>query len=99
MEFYSPEFIATTLRPRKLNGGSKLGGKDPNGVYVGKRVIVVGAGSRKGYKGLIKATSPNGDAWVELEACQQRVEQMRIDHLAILCVFLICFDDRKLTDQ
>ena len=76
----------TTLRPR-TSKGSKLGPKNPNAVYIGKRVIAVGVNNHwKGYKGRIKDTDPSGNAWVELDARQQHVHQFKIDQLAFLCV-------------
>jgi transcription elongation factor len=64
-------------------GGERLGGRDPNEVYIGKRVTVVGAGLYKGYKGLIKTTTPNGMARVELDARLQSCVEVQISHLAI----------------
>ena len=88
IEFYSSDFIVTTLRPRRSKG-SKLGAKNPNAVYIGKRVIAVGMNNHwKGYKGRIKDTNPSGDAWVELDARQQQVQQFKINQLAFLCVTL-----------
>jgi hypothetical protein len=86
--FYDSDFILTTLRPR-TSEGSKLGPKDPNAVYIGKRVIAVRILNHwKGYKGRIKDTDPAGNAWVELDARQQDVQQIKLDHLAFLCVTL-----------
>ncbi|KAF8960609.1 hypothetical protein BDZ97DRAFT_1921993 [Flammula alnicola] len=90
--FYSSDFVATTLRPRNPKLRNQLGGKDPNGVYKGKRVIVIGSHAWKGYKGLIKDTSPLGKAWVELEACLQRVVELSLGDLAFLHP-----DERSLT--
>lgn len=77
-----------TLRPR-TSKGSKLGPKNPNAIYIGKRVIAVGEKNHwKGYKGRIKDTDPSGNAWVELDARQQEVQQFKIKQLAFLCVAL-----------
>jgi len=64
-------------------GGERLGGRDPNEVYIGKRVTVVGASPYKGYKGLIKTTTPNGMARVELDARLHSCVDVQISHLAI----------------
>ena len=71
-----------------MSEGYKLGPKNPNAVYIGKRVIAVGINNWKGYKGHIKDTDPAGNAWVELDARQQQVQQIKIGHLAFLCVTL-----------
>ncbi|KAJ3503180.1 hypothetical protein NLJ89_g8551 [Agrocybe chaxingu] len=42
--------------------------KDPNAIYIGKRIQVVGKSVYKGYKGSIKNTNAKGTAWVELDA-------------------------------
>lgn len=87
VEFYEDDFITTTLRPRKARARKRnLGPKDPNSVYIGKHVLVVDRNAWKGYKGLIKNTSPDGRAWVELEAqliAGKRVQVIKIDHLAM----------------
>jgi transcription elongation factor len=64
-------------------GGERLGGRDPNDVYIGKRVRVVGGSFYKGYKGLIKTTTPNGMARVELDARLESRVEVQISHLAI----------------
>jgi ethanolamine utilization protein EutQ (cupin superfamily) len=64
-------------------GGERLSGRDPNDVYIGKRVTVVGGSLYKGYKGLIKTTTPTGMAQVELDACLQSRVDVQISHLAI----------------
>ena len=66
-----------------MAGGKRLGGRDPNDVYIGKRVIVVGGNPYKGYEGLIKTTTPNGVARVELTARLQNCVEIPISHLAI----------------
>jgi transcription elongation factor len=83
LQFHSSDFISSTLRPRKVAGGERLGGRDPNEVYIGKRVKLVGASFYKGYKGLIKNTTPNGMARVELDARLQGSVEVQISHLAI----------------
>jgi len=64
-------------------GGKRLGGRDPNDVYIGKRVKVVGGNHYKGYEGLIKTTTPSGVAWVELTARLQTRVEIPISNLAI----------------
>jgi len=92
--FYNSDFILTTLRPR-TSEGSKLGPKNPNAVYIGKRVIAVGLSNHwKSYKGRIKDTDPAGNAWVELDARQQQVQRIKIDKLAFLCVNLTSIKPR-----
>ena len=59
-------------------------GYDPNKIYHGKRVIVVGETPYKSYKGIIKSTNPDGLAWVELEARQQQVVKFALESLALL---------------
>ena len=66
-----------------MAGGERLGGQDPNEVYIRKRVMVVGASPYKGYKGLIKTTTPNGTARVELDARLHSCVEVEISHLAI----------------
>ena len=69
-----------------MSKGSKLGPKNPNAVYIGKRVITVGFLNHwKGYKGHIKDTDPSENAWVKLNAHQQQVQQFKINELAFLC--------------
>ena len=94
--FYNSDLIFTTLRPR-TSKGYKLGPKNPNAVYIGKRVIAVGILNHwKGYKGRIKDTDPAGNAWVELDARQQQVRQMKIEHLAFLYVTLTFRQDERI---
>lgn len=61
-------------------------GRDPNSVYVGLRVCVVRTSIYKGYRGIIKNTTVDGNAWVELEACQQRKEWIPLHGLSIMWV-------------
>lgn len=61
-----------------------LQGQDPNKIYHGKRVIMLGDMPYKSYKGTIKTTNPDGYAWVELEACQQQVVKFSLENLALL---------------
>jgi hypothetical protein len=85
IEFFSPPFILT-LRRRTQRHLSDLKGEDPNKIYVGKRVMVVGRHQYKSYKGTIKTTHPAGDAWVELDALygQQKVIKFTLCDLALL---------------
>ena len=46
--------------------------------------MVVGRHQYKSYKGTIKITNPTGDAWVELEALQQKMVQVTLHDLALL---------------
>lgn len=86
-EFHEDDFITTTLRPRKASARRhNLGPKDPNSVYIGKSVIIVDRNHFKGYKGLIKDTSPDGHAWVELEAiliAHRCTQVFKIEHLVM----------------
>ncbi|KAF9474831.1 hypothetical protein BDN70DRAFT_815019 [Pholiota conissans] len=60
------------LQPRgEYSKWGKLGERNPNDVYIGKRVMIIGSHQLKGYKGGIKTTTPEGDAFVELDACLQ----------------------------
>lgn len=81
--FHNKPFI-TTLRRRKPTEDYILRGQDPNKIYHGKRVIVVGDTPYKSYKGMIKTTNPDGYAWVELEARQQQVVKFYLENLALL---------------
>lgn len=83
VEFHNRPFI-TTLRKRKPIGDSLLRGQDPNKIYLGKRVVVVGGTSYKAYRGTIKTTNPDGYAWVELDARQQQVVKFALEGLALL---------------
>jgi len=46
--------------------------------------MVVGRHQYKSYKGTIKITNPAGDAWVELDALQQKMVQLTLSDLALL---------------
>jgi len=83
VELYNRPFI-TTLKRRKATIGTSLGGQDPNKIYHGKRVIVIGDSHFKSYKGSIKYTNPDRQAWVELEARQQQIVQFSLENLALL---------------
>lgn len=83
IEFHNRPFI-TALRKRKPTDDFLLRGRDPNKIYHGKRVIVIGDTPYKSYKGTIKSTNPEGFAWVELEARQQQVVKFRLESLALL---------------
>lgn len=81
--FYNSPFI-TTLRKRTVVGDIKSRGHDPNKIYRGKRVIVVGGNSYKGYKGIIKDTTLEGYAWVELDVRLQQPEKISLNGLTFL---------------
>lgn len=51
--------------------------------------MVVGRHQFKSYKGTIKITNPAGDAWVEVDALQQKLVQLTLSDLALLCVIAI----------
>jgi len=59
-------------------------GHDPNKIYRGKRVVVVGGNRYKAYRGVIKDTTLEGYAWVELDARLQQPEKFSLDGLALL---------------
>jgi hypothetical protein len=83
--FYNSPFL-TTLRKRTVSRDDKLH-DDPNKIYHGKRVIVVGGHRYKTYKGYIKNTNIEGYAWVELDALfQNQLEKISLDSLAFLWV-------------
>ena len=82
LEFHKQPFI-TALRRRKPTNSTLLRGLDPNWIYHGKRVIIIGETHYKSYKGIIKHTNPDGHAWVELEAQQQQVK-LPLENLALL---------------
>jgi len=83
IEFFSPPFVLT-LRGRTQHNISAFKGEDPNKVFIGKRVMVVGRHQYKSYKGTIKITHPAGDAWVELDALQQKIVRFTLSDLALL---------------
>lgn len=83
VEFHNRPFI-TTLRRRKPFTGPLLAGRDPNRIYHGKRVVVIGGTHYKSYKGIVKDTHPDGQAWVELEARQQQIVKFPLENLALL---------------
>lgn len=83
--FYNNPFI-TTLRKRTPVGNIKSQGDDPNKIYHGKRVVVVGGNVYKSYRGIIKDTNVEGYAWVELDARLQHLEKISLDGLALLWV-------------
>ena len=67
--FHDDDPTTTTLRPRQeRRRWCPLGPRDPNQVYIGKDVVVINKSRWKGYRGIIKSTSPDGLAWVELQA-------------------------------
>ena len=83
IEFFSPPFIQT-LRRRAQRNLSSLKGEDPNKIFIGKWIMVVGRHQYKSYKGTIKITNPAGDAWVKLDALQQKMVKLTLCDLALL---------------
>lgn len=84
VEFYTPAHI-NTLKPRdEYPKWGKLGGKNPNDIYIGKRVVVIGKHIFKGYKGTIKTTTPGGFAHVQLDSRVQQTIEVELVDLAIL---------------
>ena len=86
--FREDEVTLNTLRPRKEDNrsGCRLGPRDRNSVHIGKHVLVINKSQWKGYKGIIKSTSPDGFARVELQAtliAHQRTQVIRLDQLAM----------------
>ncbi len=73
------------LRPRdEYAKWGKLGGENPNDVYNSQRVIVIGNHQFKGYKGLIKSTTPDGYAFMELDSRLQQRYKIKLLDLACL---------------
>jgi len=60
--------------------------QDPYKVYHEKRVIIVGETHYKSYKGIVKTTSLDGYAWVQLEARQQETIKVPVNQIALLWV-------------
>ncbi|KAF8869080.1 hypothetical protein CPB84DRAFT_1755471 [Gymnopilus junonius] len=83
LDFHDGDFIMLTLRVRRPGRNVKLGERDPNEVYIGKQIIVHGTHRLKGYRGLIRATTPNGVASVEVNATH-KVEKIEFAYLAIV---------------
>ena len=83
IEFFIPPFVQT-LRRRTQHNLPGIKGEDPNKMFIGKRVMVVGPHQYKSYKGTIKITHPSGDAWVELDALQQKMIKVTLCDLALL---------------
>lgn len=70
------------LRPRKrCRTDSKLMQDNPNHVYHNKQVIVTGSHIYKGYRGIIKDTTPQGQAFVELAINPPKVVEFKLDTL------------------
>jgi hypothetical protein len=68
VEFYTPPHHIA-LQPRNPHPKwGRLGDRNPNDIYCGKRIIVNARHDFKGYKGTIKTTTPDGDAFVELDS-------------------------------
>jgi transcription antitermination factor NusG len=59
--------------------------ENPNRRYEGKKITVV-HGDFKGYQGRIKSTTPQGDAWVELDATAISTMRVECFHLIHLCI-------------
>ncbi|PPQ97151.1 hypothetical protein CVT26_000413 [Gymnopilus dilepis] len=85
--FHEDDTIPTTLRPQQaIRRTCNLGPRDRNHKYIGKHVTVINKSQWKGYRGIIKNTSPDGLAWVELEAtliAHKRTQIIRLEQLEI----------------
>ena len=85
--FHEDDPISTTLRPQQaIRRTCKLGPRDPNHKFIGKHVIVINKSQWKGYRGIIKSTSPDGLAWVELEAtliAHKGTQIIKLEHLGM----------------
>ncbi|KAJ3510153.1 hypothetical protein NLJ89_g4845 [Agrocybe chaxingu] len=81
--------VKATLRVLRQRGNERI--KDPNAVYIDKKIVVVGsetskgatANLYKGYKGIIKDANVLGLARVELEARNQQIVQLPLDCLVL----------------
>ena len=83
VEFHSPDLVC--LQPRNPKKSlAKLGGRNPNQVYEGVRVIVIARHQFKGYKGIVKETTPEGLAIVQLDSRLQQPVQFKLVELAYL---------------
>jgi hypothetical protein len=83
VELYSAPFFQG-LRPRSVREGlddeiRRFMGDSPNKLY--EKVIVKGANTYKNYKGVIRSTNTKGEAWVELEAMNEKVVQFHLKDL------------------
>lgn len=68
VEFHSP-MRTIALQPRNPHPKwGRLGDRNPNDLYIGKRIVVIAKHNMKGYMGTIKTTTPDGEAYVELVA-------------------------------
>lgn len=84
VEFHTPAHIIS-LQPRdEYPRWGKLGGRNPNDIYLGKRVVVIGMHHLKGYKGHIRSTSPDGYAMVQLDTQLQQTQKIELVDLASL---------------
>ena len=84
VEFYNPDQLIS-LKPREqYPKWGKLGERDPNDVYISKRVMVIGNHKLKGYKGFIKSTTPDGSAFLQLDARLQQIVVVKLVDLACL---------------
>jgi hypothetical protein len=84
VEFYST--FVTTVRKQQTEDIRLPRGQDPNKAYHEKRIIIVGETHYKSYKGIVKNTSLDGYAWVQLEARQQETVKIPISQIALLSV-------------
>lgn len=82
VEFYSQE-LGIGLRPL-VRHPKWLGEQNPNDVFNSKRVRVIGHHEWKGYKGIIKSTTPDGYAFVQLDTHLQKSLKVELTHLACL---------------
>ena len=84
VEFHSPDCIIA-LQPREqCPKWGQLGERNPNDVYTSKRVMVIGNHELKGYKGLIKSTTPDGHAFLQLDTRLQQTVRVKLMDLACL---------------
>ncbi len=84
VEFHGSDGIIA-LKPREqCPKWGKLGERNPNDVYISKRVMVIGNHELKGYKGLIKSTTPDGYAFLQLDTRLQQAVRVKLMDLACL---------------
>lgn len=84
VEFHDPEHIIG-LQPRaQSEKWGKLGGQNSNDIYNSMRVMVIGHHELKGYKGLIKSTTVDGYAFLQLDCRPQQNIAVKLVDLACL---------------
>ncbi|KAF8199073.1 hypothetical protein BJ912DRAFT_687982 [Pholiota molesta] len=85
VEFHSPKH-SISLKPRDgYPNWAKLGERNANDVYIGKRVMVIARNAMKGYRGVIKSTTPDGCAFVELDALLRQAN-LKVKLLSLTCL-------------